>query len=174
MCVSHNDFCHGNTTVHSIVELQIAHETTVCRGPPIQSFAEESKKLDESPADLHVSMLQFYENVRTNNFLVGTTFWQKVSFVTELPRNPGISDWQIVWVMTSHHFMSDMSLLTAVYMPLLILTLSRLNLYYIQWRTEGGGGVFKHTHTPPPEIPKALQNRAKLNPIVKTVKNCWI
>jgi len=36
-----------------------------------------------------------------------------------------------------------------------------------QWRTEGGVGVFK----PPPEIPKALQNRAKLNPIVKTVKN---
>ena len=25
--------------------------------------------------------------------------------------------------------------------------------------------------TPPPEIPKALQNRAKLNPNVKTVKN---
>ena len=25
---------------------------------------------------------------------------------------------------------------------------------------------------PPPEILKALQNRAKLNPIVKTVKNC--
>jgi len=25
---------------------------------------------------------------------------------------------------------------------------------------------------PPPEIPKAFQNRAKLNPIVKTVKNC--
>jgi len=23
-----------------------------------------------------------------------------------------------------------------------------------------------------PEIPKALQNQAKLNPIVKTVKNC--
>ena len=33
---------------------------------------------------------------------------------------------------------------------------------------EGGGlGV-----TPTPEIPKALQNRAKLNPIVKTVRNC--
>ena len=32
----------------------------------------------------------------------------------------------------------------------------------------GGFGVFK----PPPKIPKALQNRAKLNPIVKTVKNC--
>jgi len=31
-----------------------------------------------------------------------------------------------------------------------------------------GGGV----KSPPPEIPKALQNRAKLNPIVKTVKNC--
>ena len=25
---------------------------------------------------------------------------------------------------------------------------------------------------PPPEIPKAVQNRAKFNPIVKTVKNC--
>jgi len=33
------------------------------------------------------------------------------------------------------------------------------------------GGGFKH---PPPEIPKALQNRAKLNQIVKTIKNCWI
>ena len=31
------------------------------------------------------------------------------------------------------------------------------------------GGVFKT-----PEIPKALQNRTKLNPIVKTVKNCCI
>jgi len=28
--------------------------------------------------------------------------------------------------------------------------------------------------TPPPEIPKALQNRTKLNPIVKTVKNSCI
>jgi len=35
----------------------------------------------------------------------------------------------------------------------------------------GGGGVF---NPPPPEIPKALKNRAKLNPIVKTVKDCWI
>jgi len=33
----------------------------------------------------------------------------------------------------------------------------------------GGFGGFK-----PSEIPKALQNRAKLNPIVKNVKNCWI
>jgi len=38
-----------------------------------------------------------------------------------------------------------------------------------QGRNEGGfgGGGF---NTPPPEIPKALQNRAKLNPTVKTVK----
>ena len=35
-----------------------------------------------------------------------------------------------------------------------------------QWRTEGGWGV----QPPPPEIPNALQNRAKLNPIEKTVK----
>jgi len=32
------------------------------------------------------------------------------------------------------------------------------------------GGV--QTPPPPHEIPKSLQNRAKLNPIVKTVKNC--
>ena len=31
----------------------------------------------------------------------------------------------------------------------------------------GGWGI-----QPPPEILKALKNRAKLNPIVKTVKNC--
>ena len=37
-------------------------------------------------------------------------------------------------------------------------------------RGVGGGGPT----TPPPEIPKALQNRAKLKPIVKTVKNSWI
>ena len=41
-----------------------------------------------------------------------------------------------------------------------------------QWRTEGGfGGGSKPL---PPEIPKAILNRAKLNPIVKTVKNYWI
>ena len=33
-----------------------------------------------------------------------------------------------------------------------------------------GGGL--GCSNPPPEILKALQNRAKLNPIVKTVKNC--
>ena len=38
-----------------------------------------------------------------------------------------------------------------------------------QWRTEGVGWG---DQPPPPEIPKALQNRAKLNPIVKTVKSC--
>ena len=43
---------------------------------------------------------------------------------------------------------------------------------HYQWRAEGGLGC----STPPPQkkIPKALQNHAKLNPIVKTVKNCWI
>jgi len=37
-----------------------------------------------------------------------------------------------------------------------------------QWLPVGGLGGLKL----PPEIPKVLQNRAKLNPIVKTVKNC--
>jgi len=43
-----------------------AHRYTVLR--------ETQKKLDQSPVDLHVSMLRFYENVRTNNFLAGTTY----------------------------------------------------------------------------------------------------
>jgi len=38
----------------------------------------------------------------------------------------------------------------------------------------GGVGGLGCSNPPPPEIPKALQNRVKLNPIVKTVKNCWI
>ena len=41
-----------------------------------------------------------------------------------------------------------------------------------QWRTEGVGGL--GGSNPPPEFPKTLQTHAKLNPIVKTVKNCWI
>jgi len=55
---------------------------------------------------------------------------------------------------------------------------SLILFYYTkkQWRTEGwgGGGWLVGGGTTPhqPEIPKALQNRAKLNPIVKTVKNC--
>ena len=32
-----------------------------------------------------------------------------------------------------------------------------------------GGGLGGSNPPPPPEIPKALQNRVKLNPIVKTV-----
>jgi len=37
---------------------------------------------------------------------------------------------------------------------------------------QGGGCLEGSTPPPRPEIPMALQNRAKLNPIVKTVKNC--
>ena len=40
-----------------------------------------------------------------------------------------------------------------------------------QWHTGGGGDWAGSNH---PKIPKAFQNRAKLNPTVKTVKNCWI
>ena len=37
-----------------------------------------------------------------------------------------------------------------------------------------GGGEFGRFKSPPPEIPKTVQNRAKLNPIMKNVKNRWI
>ena len=42
-----------------------------------------------------------------------------------------------------------------------------LLLYSVAVAYRGGLGVFN-----PPRILKALQNRARLNPIVKTVKNC--
>ena len=42
----------------------------------------------------------------------------------------------------------------------------------VAYRGGDGGGCFKTP--PPPEIPKVFQNRTKFNPIVKTVKNCWI
>jgi hypothetical protein len=48
--------------------------------------------------------------------------------------------------------------------------LIKLEHGFTQWCTEGGGG-FQTSPTPKKKIPKALQNRAKLNPIVKTVKN---
>ena len=48
-----------------------------------------------------------------------------------------------------------------------------INCYCWQWPTEEGGfWVFKPT---PPKFWRPYKNRAKLNPIVKTVKkNCWI
>ena len=55
---------------------------------------------------------------------------------------------------------------THSYPPYLQAVSSIHNVRAHQWRTEGG---FKPR---PPEIPKALKDRAKLNPIVKTVKNC--
>jgi hypothetical protein len=44
----------------------------------------------------------------------------------------------------------------------------QISKHPVQWHTEGGGLGGSN----PPKIPKALQNHAKLNPIVKTVKNC--
>ena len=47
-----------------------------------------------------------------------------------------------------------------------------MQLYSVAYRAGRGEGVCVQTPPPPPEIPKALQNRAKLNLFVKTVKNC--
>ena len=49
-------------------------------------------------------------------------------------------------------------------------TVHQLTVVSVAYR----GGVWVVQNPPPAEIPKALQNRAKLNPIVRTVKNCWI
>ena len=46
-------------------------------------------------------------------------------------------------------------------------------MFYVQYMQAVASGGVLGVQTPP-EIPKALQNRAKLNPIMKTVINCWI
>jgi len=51
-------------------------------------------------------------------------------------------------------------------------TQQSLTNHMSQWHTEGGVWGAQPPPTPTPEIPKVLQNCAKLNPIVKTVKNC--
>ena len=43
--------------------------------------------------------------------------------------------------------------------------------FTVAYRGRGCGGGLGCS-TPPPEIPKTLQNRAKHNPIVKNVQNC--
>jgi len=51
----------------------------------------------------------------------------------------------------------------------LCLTLNKTGNVPVAYRSGGDWGV-----QTPPEIPKALQNRAKLNPIVKSAKKCRI
>jgi len=51
---------------------------------------------------------------------------------------------------------------------------NKITFFYIRCESVPyRGGRFGGSN-PPSEIPKALQNRAKLNPIVKTVKKYWI
>jgi len=59
-----------------------------------------------------------------------------------------------------------------VHMPVAVKSRSVLLAFrkIVQTRAVAYRGGFN----PPLEIPKALQNRAKLNPIVRTVKNCGI
>ena len=73
---------------------------------------------------------------------------------TEMFTDPDYTD--IVWALECHYVLS-------VHTKLFSLCDSGVP-------REGGFGVFKT----PLQILKALQNRAKLNPIVKTVKNCRI
>ena len=68
------------------------------------------------------------------------------------------------------------SSITKVCLSSLILHTRNVILQDVHWSVaySGWGPRFGVFNPPPPEIPKALQNCAKLNPIVKTVKNCWI
>jgi len=73
------------------------------------------------------------------------------------------------WAWTS----SAQCLLCALaHKPAVPRTLWKLLRFRTAFTTSGVSG--RCSTPPPPEIPRVLQNRAKLNPIVKTVKNCWV
>lgn len=56
------------------IKLHNAHETAICPNPPTNKFCRRCKKLYQSLTDQHLTVLSFYENIRTSNFFVGTTF----------------------------------------------------------------------------------------------------
>jgi hypothetical protein len=61
---------------------------------------QEREKIERSLINQHVS----YENIRTSNFSVDTTFWQEVCFNPS--SNVKIAVWGIVWVTINYWYMS--------------------------------------------------------------------
>ena len=86
-------------------------------------------------------------------WLVDKTRTSAKNLVTPTLGEEGSTVW---WCIPAHDFLQY--------------RLSALLLNAVAYRGRGSLGC----SSPPPEIPKAFQNHAKLNPIVKTVKNCWI
>ena len=100
----------------------------------------------------------------------------------------------LIWPAVYLYFLMFCMILTVFYVPVTSVNSINLAIFIIRWeyvlcevRTAVFLCVIGNTdHTcvavayrrvvwgvqTPPQIPKALQNRAKLNPIVKTVKNC--
>jgi hypothetical protein len=64
-------------------QLVVTHRYTVLQ--------ETEKKLDRSLTYQNLSMLCFYENIRTSNFFGGHNILIEGVFVTRLSRNAGIS-----------------------------------------------------------------------------------
>jgi len=85
----------------------IAYATAICRNPQTHNSTGERQKLYWSSVDRHVSMLHFYQNTRTNNFVCGNNIFTEFLFVSKLSRNAGISLWPVVWVTTTCCVLSD-------------------------------------------------------------------
>jgi hypothetical protein len=88
-----------NSFRHSPRTIIVSYKVTVpsCLSMPLmkQHLAEtlccrRRRKLDRRSTDQHLSMLCFYENMRTSNFFVDTTILTEGAFVTEQSSNAGI------------------------------------------------------------------------------------
>jgi len=68
--------------IHVENPVNITHETAICCNPLIHSSTGDSKELDRTSIDQHFSMLCFYNNIRTSNFLGGHNTFTEGLFVT--------------------------------------------------------------------------------------------
>jgi len=86
----------------------LAHETAICHNTPIYNFTTDRKKFDRFSTDQHLSMLYFFfRKYRDKQFVCRHSIMKESVFVAQLPSDPGITVWRIVWSTTNCCFMSD-------------------------------------------------------------------
>jgi len=85
----------------------IAHATAICRNPPIHTFTLERKKLHQSSADQHFSIIHFLLKYKDEQFFCGHNILKEGLFVTEMFRAAGISVHPVVCVTTNCCVTSD-------------------------------------------------------------------
>ena len=75
--------------------------------PQWYTVSQETETFDWSSVDQHVSMLCFYKNIRTSNFL-GAKHFERRCICNPTVYYVWISVWWMVWVTTNCCFMNNM------------------------------------------------------------------